>query len=89
MTMGSPQRNSTCFGSTPNHNSPETTADGSDRLRIYSKPQFINEVLGMAIQAKALIVCFNSGFDLSRLALDWETARDGRMVPDPLTMARS
>ena len=32
---------------------------------------------GIAIQAKAFIVCFNSGFDLSRLALDWETAKNG------------
>jgi hypothetical protein len=56
---------------------PETAADGSDRLRLYSRSKFISEVFGMAIQARALIVCFNSGFDLSRLALDWETAKDG------------
>jgi hypothetical protein len=31
----------------------------------------------MAIQARALIVCFNSSFDLSRLALDWENAKNG------------
>lgn len=31
----------------------------------------------MAIQAEALIVCFNAGFDLSRLALDWERADNG------------
>src|SRR5208282_6706134 len=56
---------------------PDTTDDGCDRLRLYSRSKFINEVFGMAIQAKALIVCFNSGFDLSRIALDWETARNG------------
>lgn len=56
---------------------PETTSDGCDRLRLYSHPKFIEEVFGMAIQAKALIVCFNAGFDLSRLALDWENARNG------------
>ena len=55
--------------------------DGCDRLRLYSRSKFVEEVLGIAIQAKALIVCFNAGFDLSRLALDWETAAttvDGR-----------
>lgn len=56
---------------------PETADDGSDRLRLYSRSKFIEEVFGMAIQAKALIVCFNAGFDLSRLAVDWETARNG------------
>ncbi|MGB8834416.1 MAG: hypothetical protein WCC95_19870, partial [Candidatus Sulfotelmatobacter sp.] len=56
---------------------PDTTSDGCDRLRLYSHPKFIEEVFGMAIQAKALIVCFNAGFDLSRLALDWENAKNG------------
>src|SRR5467141_1686874 len=44
---------------------PDTTDDGCDRLRLFSRAKFIEEVFGMAIQAKALIVCFNSGFDLS------------------------
>jgi hypothetical protein len=56
---------------------PETTDDGSPRLRLYSRSKFVQEVLGMAIQAKALIVCFNAPFDLSRLAADWETAANG------------
>jgi hypothetical protein len=56
---------------------PETADDGCDRLRLYSRSKFIEEVVGIAIQAKALIVCFNAGFDLSRLAVDWETARNG------------
>jgi hypothetical protein len=56
---------------------PETTEDGCHRLRLYSCSNFIEETLGMAIQAKALIVCFNSGFDLSRLALDWHPAMKG------------
>ena len=56
---------------------PETTADGCNRLRLYSRTKFIEEVLGMAIHAKAMIVCFNAGFDLSRLALNWETADNG------------
>ena len=57
--------------------SPDTTDDGCDRLRLYSRKRFVQEVLGIAIQARALIVCFNSGFDLSRLAVDWESARNG------------
>jgi hypothetical protein len=56
---------------------PETPADGCNRLRLYSRAKFVEEVLGMAIQAKALIVGFNLPFDLSRLALDWETADNG------------
>lgn len=56
---------------------PDTTLDGCDRLRLYSRTKFVKETLGMAIQAGALIVCFNAGFDLSRLALDWETADNG------------
>jgi hypothetical protein len=55
----------------------DTADDGCDRVHLYSRSKFVNEVLGIAIQAKALIVCFNSGFDLSRLALDWETAKNG------------
>jgi hypothetical protein len=56
---------------------PETTDDGCSRLRLYSRSKFVEEVLGIAIQAKALVVCFNAGFDLSRLAVDWETANNG------------
>jgi hypothetical protein len=55
---------------------PETADDGRDRLHLYSRSKFIEEVVGIAIQAKALIVCFNIGFDLSRLALDWENAKN-------------
>jgi hypothetical protein len=55
----------------------DTTDDGSDRLRRYSRSKFVQETLVVAIQAKALIVCFNAGFDLSRLAVQWETAKNG------------
>jgi len=56
---------------------PETAKDGCGRLRLYSRKKFIEETFGIATQAKALIVCFNAGFDLSRLAVDWETAKNG------------
>ncbi len=56
---------------------PDTTDDGCDRLRLYSRTKFVQETLGLAIQAKALIVCFNAGFDLSRHAVDWETGKNG------------
>lgn len=58
-------------------NKPETVEDGSDRLRLYSRSKFVEEVLGIAIQAKALIVGFNLPFDLSRLAVDWTISDDG------------
>jgi hypothetical protein len=56
---------------------PDTTDDGCNRLRLYSRSKFIDEVFGMAIQAKALIVGFNLPFDLSRTALDWNPAENG------------
>ena len=56
---------------------PNTADDGSDRLRLYSRSKFVSQVLGRAIQAKAFIVGFNLPFDLSRLAVDWETAENG------------
>jgi hypothetical protein len=56
---------------------PDTTDEGCNRLRLYSRSKFVQETLGVAIQAKALIVCFNAGFDLSRHAVDWETAENG------------
>lgn len=56
---------------------PDTTDDGCNRLRLYSRNKFVPEALGIAIQSRALIVCFNAGFDLSRLAVDWETAENG------------
>jgi hypothetical protein len=59
------------------HTKPDTTDDGCDRLYLYSRSEFVEEVLGIAIQANAFIVCFNSGFDLSRFAVDWETAANG------------
>ena len=77
MTLHLPRKNSICFANTREATKPDTTDDGCDRLRLYSRSKFIEEVFGIAIQAKALIVCFNAGFDLSRIALDWETARNG------------
>jgi hypothetical protein len=56
---------------------PDTADDGCDTLRLYSRSKFVEETLGIAIQAKALIVLFNAGFDLSRLAVDWETSENG------------
>jgi hypothetical protein len=66
-----------CLRQYARNTTPETAADGCDKLRLCSREKFVHEVLGMAIQAKALIVCFNAGFDLSRLAADWETADNG------------
>lgn len=56
---------------------PDTTECGSDRVRLYSRSKFIHETLGIAIQANALIVGLNVGFDLSRLAVDWGSAENG------------
>jgi len=56
---------------------PDTIDEGCDRTRLYSRSKFIDEVLGMAIQAKALILGFNLPFDLSRIAVDWNAAQNG------------
>jgi len=58
-------------------NKADTADDGNDHIRVYSRSKFLREVLGLAIQAKAFIVCFNAGFDLSRIAVDWKTAKNG------------
>ena len=55
----------------------ETADDGCDRLRLYSRTKFVQEVIGIAIQAKALIAGFNLPFDLSRIAVDWNPAQNG------------
>lgn len=56
---------------------PETADGGTNCLHLYSRSTFVRDVLGIAIQAKAMIVGFNLPFDLSRLALDWEIAENG------------
>lgn len=56
---------------------PDTVSAGRDRLKLYSRSTFARETLGMSIQAKALIICLNAPFDLSRLAVDWENAENG------------
>ncbi|HLW55555.1 MAG TPA: hypothetical protein VKW06_22190 [Candidatus Angelobacter sp.] len=56
---------------------PDTADEGCDRLRFYSRSKFIDEVFGIAIQARALIAGFNLPFDLSRIALDWNPAENG------------
>jgi len=56
---------------------PETADDGCERLRLYSRTKFVQEVIGMAIQAKALIAGFHLPFDLSRIAVDWNPAQNG------------
>jgi hypothetical protein len=56
---------------------PDTADESCDRLCLYSHSKFIDEVFGMAIQARALIAGFNLPFDLSRIALDWNPAENG------------
>ena len=59
-------------------NKAETRADdGYDNIRVYSRSKFIREALGIAIQAKAFIVCYNAGFDLVRISIDWTPAKNG------------
>jgi len=59
------------------NNKSETVQDNNDCLHLYCRSKFIDEVLGMAIQSKALVVGFNLPFDLSRIAVDWTPSDDG------------
>ena len=56
---------------------PETADDGCECLHLYSRSKVIDEVFGMAIQAKALIAGLALPFDLSRIAVDWNPAQNG------------
>ena len=58
-------------------NKADTADDGNDHIRVYSRSKFLKEGLGLAIQSRAFIVCYNAGFDLSRIALDWTPAKNG------------
>jgi hypothetical protein len=59
-----------------NTNKSEVEAGFDDRLRCYSRSEFMEEVFWKAAYASdAVIVCFNAPFDLSRLAVDCKTAR--------------
>jgi hypothetical protein len=48
-------------------------------LRAWTRSAFVKRVLWRAINAEALIVCFNAPFDLSRIACDavWTPRRGG------------
>jgi hypothetical protein len=47
------------------------------KLSVYSRALFVEKVFWKAIKRGDFIVAFNLPFDLSRLAVDWRTARDG------------
>jgi hypothetical protein len=47
----------------------------SAKLKLYSRAEFIEKVMYVAIQADAAIVAFNLPFDLSRLAAEYRVAR--------------
>ncbi len=45
------------------------------KLKLYSRDEFIEKVMYVAIQADAAIVAFNLPFDLSRIAAEYRVAR--------------
>ena len=52
------------------------TLDGCpEQVRCYSRSKFVEEVLWRACEARAVIVGCNLAFDLSRLAVEYRTAR--------------
>ena len=46
-------------------------------LPVLSRADFVEKRLWRSLQAGEMVVGFNLPFDLSRLAVDWRTARDG------------
>jgi hypothetical protein len=51
------------------------TSKRRSKLKIYSRSEFVERVMYTAIQGDAAIVAFNLPFDLSRLAVEYRTAR--------------
>jgi hypothetical protein len=47
------------------------------QISVHSRSTFIESVFWKVVKRGGLIVAFNLPFDLSRLAADWRTARDG------------
>jgi hypothetical protein len=47
------------------------------KLRLYSRSEFVEKVFWKAVKNEAMIVGFNLPFDLSRIAVDWRTGRNG------------
>lgn len=55
--------------------------DRGGRLRLLSRTPFLAQVLWpIGYEARALIVGYNLPFDLSRLAWDWQPAREGGLT---------
>jgi hypothetical protein len=58
------------------HNQPAKVEDGCPKeILVQSRTEFIDGEFWQAIQAGAVIVCFNAPFDLSRLALEYREAQ--------------
>jgi len=58
-------------------NHPESTDDGCDIIKVYSRSEFMEEVFWPAIRSRALCTFFNAPFDLSRIAVGWTPADNG------------
>ncbi|PYX34354.1 MAG: hypothetical protein DMG80_02515, partial [Acidobacteria bacterium] len=51
------------------------TGINSPKLKLYSRDDFVEKVLHVAIQAGAAVCAFNLPFDLSRIAVEYRVAR--------------
>jgi hypothetical protein len=47
------------------------------KLKLYSRSEFVEKVFWRAVKNEAIIVGFNLPFDLSRIAVNWRTGRNG------------
>ena len=67
---------------------PETTDDGSPRLRLYSRLKFVHEVLGIAIQAKGTHRVLQCGIRFEPPCCRLGNRRQWRLVAHHVAVAR-
>jgi hypothetical protein len=58
------------------HKSEVASGNYDEELHIYKRADFIEKVFFEAIRTRSLIVAFNAPWDISRISVDYRTARD-------------
>lgn len=59
------------------HDSEVVSKEFDDELHVYSRSDFVEKVFFEAVRNRALIVAFNAPWDISRISVDYKTARNG------------
>jgi hypothetical protein len=69
------ERSVRCLRSYVRSEHADTLEGCPERLRLYSRSEFVEKVFFMACKVKAVIVAYNLPFDLARLAVEYRVAR--------------